>query len=712
MKYCFSIVLLLSALHSYADNNETTPIDSVAFSRKLDEVVVVAEKREVNSLNLPGAVSVVKESDIPLEGNIDIRNLSGLIPNFYMLDYGMKLSSPVFIRGIGTKSGTPAVGLYVDGVAIFDKNAYVFDLSDIKQIEVLRGPQGTLQGRNTLGGMINILTNPPSSKFSVWAKAGYGNYNTQDYHALVNIPFTRNFFNKFAFAYHKSDGFFTNKYNNTPVDKAKNYNVKYQGRWTPGTDWDIKFGANYDRTDDGGYAYHILDSLKKDHYGVSYDTTSSYKRDLITSYLNLKKEFEMASVNWVTSYSYCKDHQKVDQDFSDIKLYFNEKPSSQNLVTQEINVQSRQTKHLDWIVGTFGFFKELTNDVTTNYLEFKQFIPPFKNSLRDVSHNNTVNKGIAGYGQLTVKEWLPGLFITGGIRYDYERADLKYQEIKSFVKGPNAIGTPVDTDKVFKEWLPKFSILQRWNNQSSTYVTASKGYKAGGFNIVADEENNNKLDYDNEYTWNYEIGYKYFSRNRKLRLNAAVFYIDWKDQQVFEMQTNAAVIKNAGDAFSTGAEVDLQWQFLQDFTYNLALGYTHAEYTDYKTKKTDKGQPVIIDYRGNNLPMVPEYTFNTGVRYSRNINASFVRNITVATDVTGFGEQYFDETNTDDLAENAYFLWNASCIVTFNHLSLELWAKNMLDKHYFAYKFASPMGMNCAQSGTPATFGASLSVNF
>lgn len=712
MKYFISIILLLSVHYCYADNKEAIPGDSVAFSRKLDEVIVVAEKREINPLNLPAAVSVIKESDIPVEGNIDIRNLSGLIPNFYMLDYGMKLSSPVFIRGIGTKSGTPAVGLYVDGVAIFDKNAYVFDLSDIKQIEVLRGPQGTLQGRNTLGGMINILTNPPASKFGVWAKVGYGSYNTQDYHALINIPFTSVFSNKFGFAYHKSDGFFTNKFNNKPVDKSKNYNIKYQGRWTPGTDWDVKFGVNYDRTDDGGYAYHSLDSLRKDPYTVSYDTTSSYKRDLISSYLNIKKDFEMASVNWVTSYSYAKDHQKVDQDFSDIKLYFNEKPSSQNLVTQEINVQSRKTRHLDWIVGTFGFFKELTNDVTTNYLEFKQFIPPFRNNLRDVSHNNTINKGIAGYGQLTVKDLLPGLFITGGIRYDYERADLNYQEIKSFVKGPDAIGTPVDTDKVFKEWLPKFSILQRWNDQSSTYITASKGYKAGGFNIVADEENDNRLDYDNEYTWNYELGYKYFSRNRKLRFNACVFYIDWKDQQIFEMQTNAAVIKNAGDAFSTGAEVDLQWQFLRDFTYNLALGYTHAEYTDYKTKGTSNGQPIVIDNRGNRLAMVPEYTFNTGVRYSRNIQKSFVRNITVATDVAGFGKQYFDEKNLDDLAENAYFLWNASCVVTFNHLSLELWAKNILDKHYFAYKFASPMGMNCAQSGTPATLGASLSVNF
>lgn len=718
------IAILLFLFINHISPADRLAIDSIIPGKSLDEITVVAEKKAIHPVNMPVAVSVIKNDEIPAKGNIDIRNLSGLIPNFFMLEYGLKLSTPVFIRGIGTPTANPAVGLYVDGVPVFDKNTYIFDLYDIRQIEILRGPQGTLQGRNTLGGMINILTNSPESDFSFSAKAAYSNYNTQNYNLLLNIPIGNYFFNKFFVAYHKTDGFFRNKArNNENVDQSEGYTFRYQGRCLPGRNWDIRYGVNYYNTTDGGYGYYFPDSLRKVHYKVAYNSPSSYKRDLVTSYLNLKKNFNKATFNAVTSYTYYDDKQQTDQDYSDLDIYYNEKPSHQHLLTQEINLQSAHTKHLDWIVGTFGFYKNLTNDLTTNYEKDKyqvrihlpngMAIPVLATYLQDLYHNNTITKGIAGYGQFTVKNLLPGLFITAGIRYDIEQNRVRYQD--SRVRTNGTTDTLFHDTKTAREWLPKFSILQKWNDRMSSYFTVSKGYKAGGYNIVLNMMRNN-LSYESEYTWNYELGYKYVSKSQNFRLNTAVFYIDWTNQQLFQMEMNAALIKNGGDAYSTGAEMDVQWRFHKNFTYNLAFGYTHAEYADYTGTDAMTHKP--YNYNNNYLPMVPEFTFNTGVIYNKNITTRWLRSITASTNVTGIGKQYFDDSNDKALKENAYFLWNASCLFSTKHIDIELWGKNILDTHYFANMLASPMSVvsddmkYLGQSGSPATFGASVSLNF
>ena len=163
--FCIIGVLLYSGLS--AQQMSVLSTDSTyKIVRELQEVVVTAEQRDLNPGEIPTALTVITPRSIPGENNPDLRNISGIVPNFYMQEGGLKLSTPLYIRGIGTVSGTPPVGLYVDGVPVFDKNAFVFDLYDIRQIEVLRGPQTTLYGRNSINGLININTNPPSEHIS------------------------------------------------------------------------------------------------------------------------------------------------------------------------------------------------------------------------------------------------------------------------------------------------------------------------------------------------------------------------------------------------------------------------------------------------------------------------------------------------------------------------------------------------------------------
>lgn len=168
--------------------NKTVYSDSTYnLIKTLKEFVVSAERRQLQTIDIPNALSVINEQMLTQDNNTDLRSLSGLVPNFYMQSSGLKLSTPIYVRGIGTVSGTPSVGLYIDGVPVFDKNAFVFDLYDIEQIEMLRGPQTTLYGRNSINGLINIITKTAEKTFSTKFKLSYGSFNSQNYNCIINF---------------------------------------------------------------------------------------------------------------------------------------------------------------------------------------------------------------------------------------------------------------------------------------------------------------------------------------------------------------------------------------------------------------------------------------------------------------------------------------------------------------------------------------------
>lgn len=705
MRIILIVMLFAVSTSVYAQQTALFTNDStISTIRELKEVVVSAEKRELMPTDIPTALTVVTGRSLGGENNPDLRNISGIVPNFYMQEGGLKLSTPLYIRGIGTVSGTPPVGLYVDGVPVFDKNGFIFDLYDIKQIEVLRGPQTTLYGRNSINGLINIVTNTPGTKFALQVKAGLASYHSQNYNVILNLP-VKMVYNKLSFSYNKSKGYFRNRFDEgRKSNPSDSYNIRYQGNVYAARDWKIGFGVNYNNSFDGGYAYHAVDSLKTDRYTVNFNSPSSYKRDLLSSYLNLRKKGEKVVFGSVTSYSWTKDKQLLDADFTYLDVFDNVKKSRQNLVTQEINLQSLVTKHLDWTVGAFGFYKDLDNNYLATFGADKEYLLPMPLD-KAKYFNSTTTWGLAGYGQITVKDLLPGLSLTAGIRYDYEKTDLNYMDSLLFSGSSRYKEYHTSNEgKKFKSWLPKFSVLQKWNDNFSAYLSIAKGYKAGGYNIIVNEMTSQlvNLDYDQEKLWNYEIGLKYFSPSRKFNLNAAAFYIDWKDQQIFVMGMMGPNIKNAGNARSIGGELDLRWEFIPNLTYLLSAGYSNSKYYHH----------LVSQYEGNQIVMAPEFTGNTGLSYQKAVKASWFRSFAASTTVTGFGTQYFDEANL--LKQTPYFLWNLDFSISGKHVDFHVWGKNIWDKQFFTYMLNNPVGTklpqyyNMGQSGAPARFGASV----
>lgn len=703
MRIFFCAALLFTFIDLPAQRMALMPGDSTyQVIKQLKEVVVSAEKRELSPIDIPAALSVITEAGLPKENTLDLRSLSGIAPNFYMQEGGMKLSSPLYVRGIGTVSGTPPVGLYVDGVPIFDKNAFVFDLYDIRQIEILRGPQATLYGRNSINGLINIQTNRPQKQFSLQAKAGVSSYNSQNYNLMLNLPIRNVLYNKFSFAYDRTDGYFTNRYYNEKSSRSHAYNLRYQGNVYTDSNWKIIFGVNYNKTADGSYAYHAIDSLKADPYTVNFNTPMYYNRDLLSSYFNMQKKFGKSAFNWMTSYSWSADEQQFDSDFTWHDVFDNYKESRQNQVTQEINWQSNTKGRLEWTVGAFGFYKGLVNEFKANFGPEKHLLMPL--DLDKAGYfNDTRTTGAAGYGQLTIKDLLPGLSFTAGIRFDHEKAKVIYRDSLQYA-GVYMNLHDENEHRSYNAWLPKFAILQKWNDNISSYLTISKGYKAGGYNIISNEMSSRLIDlsYEEEYLWNYEAGAKFFSPDKTFNLNAALFYIDWKNQQIFVMEMMGPSIRNAGDARSLGGEFDLNWEFLPGFNYTLAAGYSNSKYYNHRTEA----------YENNWIVMAPDFTMNTGIYWFKSLKTGFVKALNAGTSVTGFGTQYFDEANT--LKQNPYFLWNMNLGFSGKHFDVNIWGKNILDKAFFTYMFNSPVGnklpayRDSGQSGSPARFGASI----
>lgn len=674
-------------------------------TKEMQEVVVTAEKREMRPLDAPVAVTVVQGKDLPGGNAPDIRTLSGTIPNFYMQESGLKLSAPVYIRGVGTVSGTPPVGLYVDGIPVFDKNAFVFELYDIRQVEVLRGPQTTLYGRNSINGLIHITTRPAGDTPAVRAKAGFAGHYSQSYGVTADLPVGGAWRNKFLFSYNKSKGYFRNQADggrrSNPTDA---YCIGYRGDVFAAREWRIRAGIDFRHSYDGGYAYFAVDSLKRHRYDVNYNTPSSYKRDMLHSFAEVNKTWHGAALQSTTSFARTLDWQVMDADFTRLDVFDNRKKSWQNQVTQEISLRSTPVGRSEWAVGAFAFFKHLHNDYLASFGKDRTYLLPIPLD-RAAYLNTTKTKGIAGYGQYTLKALWPGMSATVGIRYDCESADLSYSDSVRFAR--DVAYRPfhaLDTRNTFHAWLPKFALMQKWNDRLSLYLTVSKGYKAGGFNVIADNMGLMDVDlkYGREKLWNYEVGAKYVSPTGTFRASTALFCIDWKDQQIFVMGMMGPTIRNAGDTRSVGGEVEIAAEPLRGLLFNASFGYSHSAYYHHETP----------EYEDNRTVMAPDFTANAGVTYRRAFRSSWLTSGSAAFNATAIGTQYFDEANR--LKQSPYMLCNAEITLSGKHVDLRLWGRNLFDRHFFAYMLNNPVGKKLpqynemGQSGAPADFGMAI----
>ena len=689
--YMLNSILLLTSFLGTAVPNDA---DSTVFKTVgLSEVTVVEFKKTKENL-ATNSVSIVDSGFVNRHELQSITELTAVVPNFYMPEYGSKQNTPVYIRGVGAKTKGSAVGFYVDGIPHFENSSFDVDMSNIASVTVFRGPQGTLYGRNAIGGIINVTTVSPLTYQGTQFKLGYGSHND----ALFQFSHYNKLGSKMGYSvaggYHYNDGFHRNMFTNKYADQLKDAYGRVALVWLLDNKWFLRVNSMLDYSNQGGYPYGKYNRLTGETEPVNYNRYSSYRRLLSTSGLNSSYAGENISFSSQTALQYIRDRQGIDQDFTSNDTYFVKNRLKQTMLSQEFMLKSNNSSRYQWLWGAFAMTQHINNTVETQYITKDNAFP---------THYRIPVNALAIYHQSTIKLF-SGFSFIAGLRWDYENSTLKYlrETYQLSTDGARTEVKNVNSSLHFNQITPKFALqYQDGRNNNSYYFSVTRGYKAGGFNQTFQKEE--ETSFGPEYNWNYELGGKVHLLKDKLYAEAALYYIDWRQQQVNQTVPGVGnVIHNAGHSSSKGFELALNSSPLKNLSIALSYGYTYAKFIEYQ--KSAK-----LNYSGNMLPMVPRNTLSCSASYALYPSStSFIDRIVLTAGLTGIGKIYWAEDN--EVAQNFYALLNAKISITSGIFTWECWGKNITDTHYNTYCFKS--SADYAQVGKPAYFGTSLLVKF
>ena len=533
-KHLLLAMALFASNYAMADKTYTIPEDTTKVI-DIEEVVVIASPKETSKLRqLPSSVSLISQKDMQANHITSLKSASSIVPNFFMPDYGSRLTSAMYIRGIGSRINTPAVGMYVDNIPYLDKSAFDFNFYDIERIDILRGPQGTLYGRNTMGGLVKVHTRSPFSYQGTDVKLSYGSGNN---HRSASLTHYHRISERFAFSaggyYEGADGFFTNSFLNKKVDDMQAGGGRIRAIWFASDDWKFDFNVNYDYTDEGGYPYYNKENQ------IAYNRESTYRRGLLNTGLNIEHQADNFIFNAVTGFQHLNDRMHMDQDFSPSDTYTLEQKQRINSISEEITFKSKPSKAWQWTTGLFGFYQnmDVTSPVTfrkdgigmlngmlgsviPNKIEVSMGGPMMMNILPSLAITDgempidgkftTPQYNVALFHQSQFKDLFgkEGLSFTVGLRMEYEHMKMDYNSGTSLgytvgIKGEmTQMGhvireiemmpaTPLTVEsryqgeisKDYVQLLPKFALQYDFNNnKSNVYASISKGYRSGGYN--------------------------------------------------------------------------------------------------------------------------------------------------------------------------------------------------------------------------------------
>lgn len=667
---------------------------------QLDPVVVTAEKRSENIQEIPSSISVVTDLQIMDSGITDIQELSSLTPNLFISNWGVRGNSYVFIRGIGAVNNDPAVGFYVDDVNYMDSNVFDSKLYEIERIEILRGPQGTLYGRNSLGGIINIVTKEPDNETTAGTELRFGDYNLFETELYMRTPLIEDkLFLGLAGNYQIQDGFSHNDYLGEDADDLKGLNGRMHIRWTPTQKLDVLLTADGEKIDDGAYPITNLSQVKKDPHHVSHDIKSTDERDSFGTSLRVRYDADALTFTSITGYRHFDDWASNDQDFSPMPLMDTSQTIHDNQVSQEFRFASPEDNgNWKWIGGLYGFFHEHDTNLTMNMAP--GLYAPFAITTDTDSHLDTA--GCAVFGQATYTLF-DKLELSAGLRYDYERSAIDYKNSTNGIQD-----TKYDDSINNNTLLPKFQLAYHWTNDFMTYASVARGYRSGGFNTSFPDSS--KRAFDPEYSWNYEVGAKTSWFNNRLTFNAAAFYITLEDQQITQTRNGAdTFITNAGKSHNVGFEFEGSALLYEGLTAEANFGYTYSKFDEYSGG--------AIDYKDNLAPFVPRYTYNAALQYRHPIIKDFnwlwntgSLDLFTRAEVQGTGPFYWDSSNS--IKQNEYEIFNFRVGLETDHFDLILWCRNAFDREYAKVAFDFGGGNHYGQAGDPQTFGLTLRARF
>lgn len=681
-------------------------ITLVELNKQLAEVVVTADKVETNLQKTPLAVTALNAKQLEDYRVWTISDLTALAPSTFTVEHGNSTGSNFLnIRGAMGFSNDQAVATYVDGVYQFDYFSAPLNFSNIERVEILRGPQGTLYGRNAFGGVLNAITKKPVNKTGGFAEIDFGNYGQQRYSVGFNTPLVKD-------KLYVSTGFQSNNRGavfENPTLNTKNFdhhnaysgnvNLKFlaSDKWT--IDWNTRYENNKDK---GAYPWAATDSMARANpYTAFGNWDNTERRTNFNTSLAVKhfgRSFNFTSITSLVNY-HIWFPGRYDFDFSAYRLISGNTWSKQNELTQEFRFSSpANAGKFKWTAGSFLFTEKVKNGSTTYFDEDYALYDPSA-PYASISNGKRKAYGIAFYGQATYA--VTSKFdLTAGTRYDVEHRELTQNS--AFEK--DGIVTPLTADstakKTFNAFTPKVILSYKLTDNSMVYASYAKGFRVGGFNFG----NPVNPTYKPEKSDNYEVGFKNSLLNNRLKINLTAFYFQQKDQQVSTSQDgiNYASL-NVGDMDNYGLELEASAVPVKNLQIDWTASTSHSEYK--KLELFDINTLSVKNYKGNKAINNPALQSMLAIQYGIPFSTSaqnfkaFIRG-----EFRYIGEYELDFIN--QYQQSAYGMLNARAGVTSNHFDVALWVRNLNDVRYMAYGYGAYM------MGNPRMWGVTLTGKF
>ncbi|MDE7069611.1 MAG: TonB-dependent receptor [Alistipes sp.] len=735
IRHILMLLCTLPAVAGAAARSACVPADSVI---RMESVQVTAVKQGLALRELPVAASVLRRTELERRRIATVRDAAQAVPNFHIPEYGSRMTSSLYVRGLGARIDQPVMGLNIDNVPYLNKDTYDLDLTDIDRIEILRGPQSTLFGRNTMGGVINIYTLSPLSYQGVRLGIDYGSGNTQRYRASVYHKIGEQLGFSLSGHYGRSDGFFRNLRTGERCDWERDGGARLKLQYNDNGRLRIENTLAFTALRQGGYPYASAETGR-----IDYNDPCGYRRTGLSEGLTIRRKAGRFSVTSITGYQYLDDRMTLDQDFLPVSYFTLTQQRHEHAVTEDLILRSEQTSPYRWLFGAFAFFRHTAMEAPVVFKEDglrHLILDRFEQQgvhagwesdefLLD-SRFRTPDYGGALYHESTFERgrWR----FTAGVRIDLEASRLSYRSRAAAAYWTaTSDGTVYPHDlrvdesgrlrQSFVELLPRLAVQLRLGaaRRNTLYATVSKGYKAGGFNtqmfsdvlqqLVMKEMGFGSLydvadvvTYKPEKSWNYEIGAHLSNASHTLESDAALFLIDCRDQQltVFpEGQITGRMMTNAGRTRSFGGEFSMRATPWEPLALQLSYGYTHATFVRFDTGRAD--------YAGRFIPYAPQHTLHASAAYTIRTHRSWLDAIVVRAAADCTGPLYWNEENS--LRQPFYALLEASVRFEHRRWALDLWGRNLTDARYATFCFES-IGNSFLQRGRPRTFGVSLSL--
>jgi iron complex outermembrane receptor protein len=745
---CAAIALFSSCL-SLAVQAET---------KVLEEIIVTSQKREQSLQEVPISVAAVTGEKIEKMGVENLEDLTSYVPNIHFTETG--LGTQLRIRGIGSDNSQgfeQSVGVYKDG--IYHSRAQLFraPIFDLERAEVMRGPQGTLFGKNSIAGAVDLITAKPTDELTGKVSGSYEDeFGTQEFQGFISGPLTDNIKGRLALRYYEDPGFMINTFRN--IDEAESTELSGRGSllWQPGNNLDILWIVEHNSYDVEGRAIEITQDLPATagptaglnysqilafaNGGVTFDSRQDFRRqtntpeysdnEIDTQTLRIDYELPRFTFTSLTGYLNFKYDENCDCDFTPANTFSLAIKEDYDQLSQEFRLTSEEHETIEWLGGifyqtydqTFNDDFDLPANSTLNALTGGVIPAPFFGTGidRDFTQKSDV---WAIFGEFT---WsiTDAFKLNLGGRYTEEDKEATkilnvvgvenpahVTTVAAIYAGPNFAtdteqsgGHNLAESRDESSFTPSATLSYQANDDVMTYVRFSKGFKAGGFDPRSNDST--RFEFEEEEVTSVELGSKMRFADGRAELNLAIFHMDYEDLQV--SQFDGAVGFNIGNAKSTlvqGIEMDGRVQISDHWSSNYGVALLDFEYDDFENGNCHFGQPEnsdgFCDYTGKRGVYTPEVTLNAGFEYSRALGDLWFSG---ALDAQWVDEQQV-HVNLDPLGEiDAYTMVDMRLALEGDQWTLALLGKNLLDEQVIAYSANMPLSENLYGTNTYYSF--------